>query len=140
MYANAPNVTINGIRGKTTGVADAIQVVIDSTGQLGTVSSSETKKHEIRNLGDFTSRLYDLNPVIFKWKPEECKDQTDQYGLIAEHTAEVFPELAVIDPKTGQPETVAYQNLVIMLLNEVKKLKLNYIEKKAKILAYKNSL
>jgi hypothetical protein len=126
MYGNAPNITIAGIRGKTTGVADAINVVIDSTGQLGTTSSSETKKHEIRPMLDFTDRLYNLRPVIFKWKPDECKDQTDQYGLIAEEVYESFPELAVINPKTGQCETVAYQNLTVILLNELKKLKIKY--------------
>ncbi len=123
MYANAPNITIAGIRGKTTGVADAINVVIDSTGQLGTTSSSITKKHNIRDMSDFTDRLYLLDPVIFKWKPEHCEDQRDQYGLIAEHTAEVFPELAVKDPNDVNYLTVAYQNLVPMLLNELKKLK-----------------
>jgi hypothetical protein len=123
LYVNTPNVTIAGIRGKTTGVADAINVVIDSTGQLGTTSSSITKKHNIRDMSDFTDRLYLLDPVIFKWKPDHCIDQTDQYGLIAERVAEVFPELAVKDPNDVNYLTVAYQNLVPMLLNELKKLK-----------------
>lgn len=35
---------IAGIRGRTTGIADAIPVVIDSAGQLGTMSSSERFK------------------------------------------------------------------------------------------------
>jgi hypothetical protein len=123
MYTNAPNITVAGIRGKTTGVADAINVVIDSTGQLGTTSSSITKKHDIRDMADFTLRLYDLNPVVFKWKPEICTDQTDQYGLIAERVAEVFPELAVKDPNDVNYLTVAYQNIPVMLVNEFKKLK-----------------
>jgi hypothetical protein len=123
MYSNAPNITAAGIRGKTTGVADAINVVIDSTGQLGTTSSSITKKHNVRDMLDFTNRIHELNPVIFKWKPEICQDQTDQYGLIAEHTAEVFPELAVKDPNDTNYLTVAYQNIPVMLVNELKKIK-----------------
>jgi hypothetical protein len=77
-------------------------------------------------MSDFTDRLYSLNPVIFKWKPEHCQDQTDQYGLIAERVAEVFPELAVKDPNDVNYLTVAYQNLIPMLLNEFKKLKASY--------------
>jgi hypothetical protein len=134
-YTNTPNIICTGIRGKTTGVADAINVVIDSTGQLGTTSSSITKKHSIRDMSDFTDRLYSLNPVIFKWKPEICADQTDQYGLIAERVAEVFPELAVKDPNDTQYLTVAYQNLIPMLLNEIKKLKLEYTELREEALA-----
>src|SRR6202035_3458184 len=38
---------IAGIRGTTTGVADAVPVMIDSAGQLGTVSSSRRFKTEI---------------------------------------------------------------------------------------------
>ncbi len=135
MYVNAPNIICAGIRGKTTGIADAINVVIDSTGQLGTTSSSITKKHDIRDMADFTNRLYSLNPVIFKWKPEICQDQTDQYGLIAERVAEVFPELAVKDPNDVNYLTVAYQNLIPMLLNEIKKLKQDYAELKEEALA-----
>lgn len=43
-----------------------------------------------------------------------------QFGLIAEEVAETFPELAVLNDK-GQPETVKYQDLAPMLLNEFQK-------------------
>jgi hypothetical protein len=43
-----------------------------------------------------------------------------QYGLIAEEVAEVYPEL-VARNKDGQVETVMYQFLAPMLLNEVQK-------------------
>jgi hypothetical protein len=43
---------IAGIRGVTTGAADALAVLIDSTGQLGTTSSSRRVKTEIHDLGD----------------------------------------------------------------------------------------
>ena len=45
-----------------------------------------------------------------------------QYGLIAEEVAETFPELAVFNAD-GQPETVKYQDLTPLLLNEVQKLR-----------------
>src|SRR5262249_43389 len=43
---------IAGIRGKTTGAANAVPVVIDSNGQLGTISSSRRFKEDIREMGD----------------------------------------------------------------------------------------
>ena len=43
-----------------------------------------------------------------------------QYGLIAEEVAERMPELVIYD-KAGQPETVKYQLLSVLLLNELKK-------------------
>src|SRR5439155_13032538 len=42
---------VAGIRGITTGVADAIPVVIDSAGQLGTVSSSRRYKFDVADIG-----------------------------------------------------------------------------------------
>ena len=41
-----------GVRGVSTGVADAIPVVIDSAGQLGTVSSSARFKEDIVDMDD----------------------------------------------------------------------------------------
>jgi hypothetical protein len=43
-----------------------------------------------------------------------------QYGLIAEEVAKVFPELAVMNAE-GEPETVKYQDLSVLLLNELQK-------------------
>ena len=43
-----------------------------------------------------------------------------QYGLIAEEVETVMPELVVYNDK-AQPETVAYQTLVPLLLNELQK-------------------
>ena len=48
---------IAGIRGITTGVANAIPVVIDSNGQLGTVSSSIRFKEDVHDMADVSRRL-----------------------------------------------------------------------------------
>ena len=40
--------------------------------------------------------------------------------MIAEEVAETFPELVVYNER-GEPETVAYQTLSVLLLNELKK-------------------
>ncbi|HEY0873414.1 MAG TPA: tail fiber domain-containing protein [Vicinamibacterales bacterium] len=112
---------IAGIRGVTTGVADAVPVLIDSNGQLGMVSSSRRYKDDIRDMADASSRIHQLRPVTFRYvKPYTNGARPIQFGLIAEEVAEVFPELTVIN-EDGQPETVKYQDLTPMLLNEVQK-------------------
>jgi hypothetical protein len=115
---------IAGIRGVTTANADAIPVLIDSAGQLGTISSSRTVKKEIRDMGDATARLLELRPVTFRYRQEQTlpggREVPQEYGLIAEEVAEVFPDLVVYDEK-GAPFTVKYHELAPMLLNEMKK-------------------
>jgi septal ring factor EnvC (AmiA/AmiB activator) len=59
-----------------------------------------------------------LRPVTFTYKADSTGIQ--QYGLIAEEVEKVYPEL-VIDDSDGRAETVAYQVLPAMLLNEVQK-------------------
>jgi hypothetical protein len=115
---------IAGIRGVTTGVADAIPVVVDSAGQLGTVSSSRRFKRDIADMGDATERLLELRPVVFHYKQEQTVPSGEvplEYGLIAEEVAEIFPDLVVYDEE-GLPFTVKYHLLSSMLLNELKKL------------------
>ena len=57
---------IAGIRGITTGLADAVPVVIDSAGQLGTVSSSRRFKEDIHDMGAASQALFALRPVTFR--------------------------------------------------------------------------
>lgn len=110
---------INGIRGVTTDLTDAVPVLIDSAGQLGTVSSSRRFKKEIENMGDASARLLELRPVTFRYRQEPLAgEQPLQFGLIAEEVAAVLPELVVYD-REGHPETVRYHLLASMLLNEL---------------------
>jgi hypothetical protein len=112
----------SGIRGTTTTNNDAIPVVIDSAGQLGTVSSSRRYKEDIQDMGDASSGLMRLRPVTFRYqKPFADGSKPIQYGLIAEEVAEVYPNL-VARSADGQIETVKYQVLDSMLLNEVQRL------------------
>ena len=101
---------IHGIRGKPPGAADAIAVVIDSNGLLGTVSSSRALKQDISDVGELAERLLELRPVAFRYKQHAASDPETplQFGLIAEEVAEVFPELVVFDA-VGKPETVKYR-------------------------------
>jgi hypothetical protein len=110
---------IAAIRGITTGAADAIPVVIDSNGQLGTMSSSRRNKFDVAEMGTATDSLMRLRPVTFRYLAHG-ENAPLQYGLIAEEVADVYPELVTHD-KDGQAETVMYQFLAPMLLNEVQK-------------------
>lgn len=110
-----------GIRGVTTGNNDAVPVVIDSNGQLGTVSSSRRFKEDIQDMGEVSSGLMQLRPVTFRYKnPFADGSKPIQYGLIAEEVAEVYPDLVAYSAD-GQIETVKYQVLDSMLLNELQK-------------------
>jgi hypothetical protein len=110
-----------GIRGVTTAYNDAIPVVIDSAGQLGTVSSSRRLKEDIQDMGDASSGLLRLRPDTFRYnKPYSDGSTPVQYGLIAEEVAEVYPDL-VAHSADGQIESVKYQVLDSMLLNEVQR-------------------
>lgn len=129
-------VFIAGIRGRTTGNANAVPVLIDSAGQLGTVSSSRSVKQEIRDMGDATERLLDLRPVTFRYKQHQTLprdgEMPPEYGLIAEEVAEVFPDLVVYDEE-GQPETVKYHQMASMLLNEMQKQQRQIQEQRSEI-------
>lgn len=110
---------IHGIRGITTGNADAIAVLVDSAGQLGTVSSSKRFKENIQDMGLASNMLMYLRPVTFNYKSDEHK--TMQFGLIAEEVQQFMPELVVKD-REGLPESIKYHDLPVLLLNEIQKL------------------
>jgi hypothetical protein len=112
---------VQGIFGTTTGVNDAVSVIVDSNGQLGTVNSSRRYKFDIRDMGDATDGLMKLRPVTFRYKAAQA-DGTHpvQWGLIAEEVDEVYPDLVVHDAQ-GRAQTVQYWKLEPMMLNELQK-------------------
>ncbi len=102
------------------------QVCIDATARLGTGNctgtlSSRRFKEQITDMGDSSNKLFQLRPVTFLYKPEyDDGSHALQYGLIAEEVAKLYPEMVGFD-KDGQPNSVKYQALAPMLLNEVQK-------------------
>jgi Chaperone of endosialidase len=106
---------IDNIRGFQTQNANAIPVLIDSTGQLGTLSFSRRFKKEIKPMNKASEVIHALEPVMFHYKSD--KTDTLQFGLIAEEVAEVNPDLVVRD-KNGEIYTVRYEAVNAMLLNE----------------------
>ena len=106
---------IAGIRGVTTGNNDAVAVVIDSDGQLGTVSSSSRYKTDIKPIEKASESILALQPVSFRYKVHN--DNRPNFGLIAEEVAKVNPDLVFCDAD-GKPYTVRYDAVNAMLLNE----------------------
>jgi len=106
---------IGNIRDVQTQNADAIPVVVDSAGQLGTISSSQRFKTAIRPMSKASEAVLALKPVTFHYKTD--KTDTPQFGLIAEEVAKVNPDLVVRD-KNGEIHTVRYEAVNAMLLNE----------------------
>jgi endosialidase-like protein len=106
---------ISAIREVTTASANAIPVLIDSYGQLGTASSSERFKKEIKPMEKASEAILSLRPVTFQYKNDDTA--TPQFGLIAEEVAKVNPDLVVRDNK-GEVYSVRYDAVNGMLLNE----------------------
>jgi len=117
--AGGANVTnscfIGNIREVTTANPNAISVLIDSAGQLGTASSSKRFKKEIKPMDDASESILALKPVTFHYRGDATN--TPQFGLIAEEVAAVNPNLVVRD-KNGEIYTVRYDQVNAMLLNE----------------------
>ena len=113
IWNNTPNVT-------------NLLVCVDANGDLGTTGctatpSSRRFKEQISDMGDSSNKLLQLRPVTFLYKPEyDDGSHTLQYGLIAEEVVKLYPEMVGFD-KDGQPNSVKYQALTPMLLNEVQK-------------------
>lgn len=113
---------IAGIRGKKTATANAVPVVIDSNGQLGTIKSSVRFKKDIHDMKDASAHLLELRPVTYYYK-EASEDGSNplEYGLIAEEVAKIYPDLVVYG-QDGKIETVQYHKLTPMLVNELKRM------------------
>jgi hypothetical protein len=97
---------------------DPDSVTISSAGRLGRGNvSSRRYKHDIKPMDTASEALYALKPVSFCYNKEYDATQTLAFGLIAEEVAEVYPDLVGRNPK-GEPESVRYEQINAMLLNE----------------------
>jgi Chaperone of endosialidase len=84
---------------------------------LGHSSSSRRYKDDIKPIADESKALYRLKPVMYRYKKEIDPKQSAAFGLIAEEVADVNPALVARNSK-GQPESVHYDQVNAMLLNE----------------------
>ena len=86
---------IAGIRGIT--VASGLAVVVGSTGQIGTVTSSARLKTDIKPMDKASEAILALEPVTFRYKHELDPDGIRQFGLVAEQVEKVNPDLVARD-------------------------------------------
>lgn len=107
---------IANVRGVMTNVADAVPVLISSTDQLGTVSSSIRVKQNVRPMPDaVAAQLGALQPRVFEYK---SRPGVDAFGLIAEEVAQVpgVGSYLIARNAAGEIETVKYHELPSLLL------------------------
>jgi Chaperone of endosialidase len=107
----------------STPIVGGTTVVVDGTGgdgdqRLGFLSSSRRYKQEIEPMEKASESLFALNPVTFRAKGNTSDSaRVKHYGLIAEEVAGVDPDLVVFNPE-GKPETLRFDSINAMLLNE----------------------
>jgi len=93
-------------------------VTINNRGRLGRANvSSRRYKHDIQPMDKASEAIYTLKPVSFRYHKQYDATQTLAFGLIAEDVAEVVPDLVGRNEK-GEPESVRYEQINAMLLNE----------------------
>ena len=97
-------------------------MVIDSAGQLGTMSSSRILKDNITPLGDVKNRIANLKSSKFSFKSDPSNTLT--YGLIVDECKQVIPDIVV--PLNGNDglETIQYHLLPIIMLKELQRLQI----------------
>jgi len=103
-------------------------VIVNGGGRLGTTTSSIRFKEDVRDLGAASDDLMKLRPVTFRYKESDLQE----YGLIAEEVAKVYPELVVNDDQ-GRPLMIRSQLLDPLLLNEIQKQRCEIEELKARL-------
>ena len=105
------------IRNVYTTVANGRAVYVNADNKIGTLSSSRRFKHDIQPMDRSSETLFALKPVTFRYKKDADPSQALSFGLIAEDVAQVSPELITRDEE-GKPQTVRYEAVNAMLLNE----------------------
>jgi len=117
---------VNGVAGESnttrirniyTTVANGRAVYVNADNKIGTLSSSRRFKHDIQPMDKSSETLFALKPVTFRYKKDADPSQALSFGLIAEEVAKVSPELITRDEE-GKPQTVRYEAVNAMLLNE----------------------
>src|SRR5262249_40143270 len=105
---------IAGISGAT--VPTGVAVIVDTTGHLGTTTSSARLKDAIKPKDKASEAILALKPVTFRYKHELDPDGIPQFGLVAEEVEKVNPNLVARDDQ-GKPYSVRYEAVNAMLLN-----------------------
>ncbi len=121
---------VAGIYGATASGGTA--VYINSSGQLGTATSSARFKRDIRLMDKESEALLALRPVTFRYKQQLDPAGIPQFGLVAEEVEKVNPDLVVRDAD-GKPYSVRYEAVNAMLLSEFLKEHKAFLEERSKV-------
>ena len=133
--ANQMATFIAGIYGAT--VINGAQVMAGSDGKLGTMLSSARFKEAIKPMDKASEAILGLKPVTFRYKQELDPDGVLQFGLVAEEVDKVSPDLVIRD-RDGKVDTVRYEAVNAMLLNEFLKAHRKMQEQEATITQLKS--
>ena len=114
-FAGEDNIT--RIRNVYESVATERAVYVTSDNRIGTLSSSGRYKEQIKPMEKASEAIHELRPVSFRYKKEIDPTRSLSFGLIAEEVARVSLDLVTPD-REGKPETVRYEAVNAMLLNE----------------------
>jgi len=128
---------IAGISGAT--VPTGVAVIVDSSGHLGTTTSSARFKEAIKPMDKASEAILALKPVTFHYKHELDPEGIPQFGLVAEQVEKVNPDLVARDEQ-GKPYTVRYEAVNAMLLNEFLKEHRTVQEQEATIAQLKSAV
>src|SRR5262249_47316693 len=132
---------VNGVAGESnttrigniyTTVANGRAVYVNSDNKIGTLSSSRRFKKDIQPMDASSETLFALKPVTFRYNKDTDPSQALSFGLIAEDVAQVSPELITRDEE-GKPQTVRYEAVNAMLLNEFLKEHRAFLEEQQKV-------
>jgi len=105
------------IRNVSNSVATARAIYVNEDNKIGTLVSSRRFKEEIKAMDKASEVLFALKPVSFRYKKEFDAGRARMFGLIAEEVEQVDPDLVSRNRK-GEVETVRYEQINAMLLNE----------------------
>jgi len=105
------------IRNIYSSVASARAVYVNSDNKIGTLASTRRVKDNIKPMDKASEAILALKPVSFRYKKEIDASGAPQFGLIAEEVADLNADLVTRD-SDGKPETVRYEAVNAMLLNE----------------------
>lgn len=101
----------------TATTASAGNVFVSATGQLLRSTSSRRYKDEIEPLSidDSTAVITSLTPITYRSKAQDDDPDRRWLGFIAEDVANIDPRLVELS-ETDEPESVAYDRLVVHLV------------------------
>ncbi len=121
---------------------DPDYVTIASNGKIGRSNlngSSRRFKHDIQPMDKTSEVIFGLKPVSFRYNKDYDATQRLFFGLIAEDVAEVAPDLVGRNHE-GQPDSVRYEQINAMLLNEFLKAHKTIQDQNATIVELKSEL